>query len=328
MSDTHEFSTPGPHEGEDVTADMMNASAHGSPASPDPSPARETAPGNASRSERRTRRRALISAPVRVRALDLTGNGPCEISTTLDVSRTGFLFVCEESVFTVGMEVAVTFPYSRTGIGAQAEQPGRVARVKKMEDGRFAVAISLGITATGDLVDTGGNRLGKQSAPPAEAVAPDSKNPLVVAVDADPAMREMLKTYLVSEGYDVIAVSSASEAHEVLKMFTPALLISEIEGEELPGYDLCAHVKSTPRLHTVPVVLTTSSAYPSDYANAHSLGAVVCMAKPFRCDRLGHVVRLLAPTPQAMEHTAPVHPADPTRKFPSPAPSSRNKGPR
>jgi CheY-like chemotaxis protein len=111
-------------------------------------------------------------------------------------------------------------------------------------------------------------------------------------------------------------------------MFTPALLISEIEGEELPGYDLCAHVKSTPRLQTVPVVLTTSSAYPSDYANAHSLGAVVCMAKPFRCDRLGHVVRLLAPTPQAMEHTAPVHPADPTRKSPSPAPSSRNKGPR
>ncbi|MBZ5696783.1 MAG: response regulator [Acidobacteriia bacterium] len=324
MSDTHGFSTPGQHQGEDVTAGMMNTSAHGSA----PSPARETAAGNAPSGERRTRRRALISAPVRVRALDLTGNGPCEISTTLDVSRTGFLFACSEPAFTVGMEVAVTFPYSRTGIGAQAEQPGRVARVKKMEDGSFAVAIALGITAMGDLVDTGGNRLGKQPAPPAQAVAPDSKKPLVVAVDADPAMREMLKTYLVNEGYDVIAVSSASEAHEVLKMFTPALLISEIEGEELPGFDLCAHVKSTPRLHTVPVVLTTSSAYPSDYANAHSLGAVVCMAKPFRSERLGHVVRLLAPTPQAKEHTAPAHPADPTRKSPSSAPSSRSKGPR
>jgi hypothetical protein len=43
------------------------------------------------------------------------------------------------------------------------------------------------------------------------------------------------------------------------------------------------------------VMLLTSSAYPSDYSNAHSLGAVVCMAKPFRQERLGHMVRLLAP---------------------------------
>ena len=78
-------------------------------------------------------------------------------------------------------------------------------------------------------------------------------------------------------------------------MFTPALLIAEIEGEDLPGYELCAHVKSTPRLKTIPVVLLASSAYPSDYSNAHSLGAVVCMAKPFRQERLGHMVRLLAP---------------------------------
>ena len=95
----------------------------------------------------------------------------------------------------------------------------------------------------------------------------------------------------------MIALSSAAEAHHVLEMFTPALLIAEIEGEDLPGYELCAYVKGTPRLQTVPVMLMTSSAYPSDYANAHSLGAVVCIAKPYRQERLGHVVRLLAPTP-------------------------------
>ena len=305
MSDTHEFSTPGQNQGENIPADMAKAPA---------------------RPERRTRRRALISAPVRVRALDLTGGGPNEISTTIDVSRTGFLFVCAEPAFTVGMEVAVTFPYSRTGIGAQAEQLGRVARVKQMDDGRYAVAISLGIIAPGELVDTGGNKLGDQAEPPTQSAETDAKRPLVLAVDADVTVRHTLKSYLVGEGYNVIAVSSASEAHEVLKMFTPVLLIAEIEGEELPGYELCAHVKSTPRLQTVPVVLMTSSAYPSDYANAHSLGAIVCMAKPFRCDRLGHVVRLLAPTQQAKEQTAPVRAADPTRNAASNHSPRRNKG--
>ena len=333
MSDTHEFSTPGQHQGENIPADMVNAPAHQPAASPASAPGAETPAASAPRPDRRTRRRALISAPVRVRALDLTGDGPNEISTTIDVSRTGFLFVCAEPAFTVGMEVAVTFPYSRTGIGAQAEQPGRVARVKQMEDGQFAVAISLGTIATGDLVDTGGNKLGDKPAPPAQtlsqeigAVDADSKKPLVLAVDADVKVRDTLKSYLVGEGYHVIAVSSSAEAQEVLNMFTPVLLIAEIEGEELPGYELCAHVKSTPRLQAVPVVLMTSSAYPSDYANAHSLGAVVCMAKPFRCDRLGHVVRLLAPTQKAKEQTAPARAADPTRNGPSSHPPKGIRG--
>lgn len=135
-----------------------------------------------------------------------------------------------------------------------------------------------------------------------------------MVVDADLVIRETLKTYLGNEGYEVIALSCAAEAHQALDMFTPALLIAEIEGEDLPGYELCAHVKSTPRLMAVPVMLLTSSAYPSDYSNAHSLGAVVCMAKPYRQDRLGHMVRLLAPTQQAKNQTAPVRPADESRR--------------
>jgi CheY-like chemotaxis protein len=119
--------------------------------------------------------------------------------------------------------------------------------------------------------------------------------------------------YLENEGYDVIAVSNATDAREVLNLFTPSLLVAEIEGEGDPGYDLCGHVKATPRLRRVPVVLTTFSAYPSDYSRAHSLGAIVCMAKPYKQERLGHIVRLLAPLPEHIEKTAAPRAADPTR---------------
>jgi CheY-like chemotaxis protein len=267
-----------------------------------------------SSAERRSRRRALISAPVRVRSLDVTEGGPDEISTTLDVSRGGLLFLSSQCTFVQGMEVAVTFPYSRVLGAAQAEQAGRIARVTEMADGRRSVAIALGVGIGEDLVDSCGRKL--LESPEATACVPegDAKKPLVLVVDAESAIRESLKTYLGNEGYEVIAVGNAGEAHAVLRMRTPALLIAEIEGADLPGYELCAHVKSTPRLQTVPVVLLTSSAYPSDYANAHSLGAVVCMAKPYRQERLGHVVRLLAPTPQAKEQTAPPRPADLKRR--------------
>lgn len=254
--------------------------------------------------ERRSRRRALISAPVRVRR-EVANPPPDDVSTTLDVSRGGILFVTSCDGYTRGMSVKVTFPYSKSPVAVQAEQEGRVVRVTTMRDGRIAVALSLeNNAATIESAYAGTSVYARE----------DASKPLVMVVDADPWIRSSLSGYLGAEGYEVVALSTAREAREALDTLTPKLLIAEIEGEELPGYDLCAHVKAMPRLEKVPVVLMTSSAYPSDYANAHSLGAVVCMAKPYRQERLGHVVRLLAPTPEAIRKTAPVRCADPHRR--------------
>ena len=276
----------------------------------------DTATPKMSQGERRSRRRALISAPVRVRSIDVTGRNIDEVSTTLDVSRGGLLFVSSLGAFAAGMEVAVTFPYSKSPVAVQAEQMGRIVRVTDTADGRQSVGVALGggAEAEADLVDTAGHKLLSEDIPRLHDRTAASAKPLVLIVDADPTVRGSLKSALHIDGYDVVAVSSAPEAHEVLKMFTPALVIAEIEGEDLPGYELCAHVKSTPRLQTIPVMLMTSSAYPSDYASAHSLGAIVCIAKPFRQERLRHVVRLLAPTAEAKAQTAPARAADQKRR--------------
>jgi CheY-like chemotaxis protein len=228
---------------------------------------------------------------------------PDEISTTLDVSRNGVLFVSFLSTFVAGMEVAVAFPYTKAPQVPLAERLGRIVRVTEIPDGRRSVAIAL----------SGNGESTSDDSSYARAQKIDPEKPLVLIVDADRMIRDSLKVYLSTEGYEVFAVSCAAEAHEVLKMFTPALLIAEIEGDDLPGFELCAHCKATPRLQTVPVVLLTRSAYPSDYANAHSLGAVVCMAKPYRQERLGHIVRLLAPTEEHRQPVA-VRPIDPTRR--------------
>ena len=304
MSDTFETPVPDPNSGDRrPIADDNGCAASKTPP--------ESTTDDLPVGERRSRRRALISAPVRVRSIDVTGGGPDEVSTTLDVSRGGVLFAATSSDFQVAMTVAVTFPYSKSPVAVQAEQLGRVARVAPMPDGRYSVAVTLR-PGTGDVVDSGGRKIvgASTGAAPASGSQPEigSKKPLILVVDRDGAIRDSLKSYLTIEGYAVIALASASEAHQVLNMFTPALLIAEIEGEELPGYELCAFVKGTPRLQAVPVMLLTSSAYPSDYANAHSLGAVVCMAKPYRQERLGHVVRLLAPIRRPKDQAAPVRP--------------------
>lgn len=277
--------------------------------------------------ERRRKRRALISAPLRVRTKNLTGQGLDEVASTVDVSRLGVLFHTNLDCYMRGMELAVTFPYSKMPHGIQAEQQGMVARVQDLGDGRRAVAVVLGVVPGQHIVDTYGRKLANTPVQLSSLKAAfaangmlaekltslDVKKPVVLAVDGDVAVRDSLKCCLEKEGYEVIAMSSAKEGRHLLDMLTPALIIAEVEGEGLPGYDLCAHVKQTPRLRHIPVVLTTGSAYPSDYSNAHSLGAVVCMAKPYKLERITHIARLLAPPPSSQLNQFTPRPADPSR---------------
>lgn len=239
----------------------------------------------------------MISIPVRIRrtgypALD-------EISTTVDVSRLGFLFVTASGDYSRGMTVKVVFPYTESTNSMHAEQQARVVRVTALSDGRRAVAIAVGRQsphqsaagpATSRLAETDSGASHAQS-----ARSRTKRKPLVLALDSETAVLENVKSLLAAEGYEVIAVNNARDGHEILKLFTPAMVIAEIEGEGFPGYTLCAHVKETPRLQRVPVVLVTRGGNPSDYRGAHSLGAVVCMTKPFKDERLLQVTRLLAP---------------------------------
>jgi CheY-like chemotaxis protein len=253
--------------------------------------------------DRRKRRRALISAPVRVRPVHITDDGPSEITTTVDVSRSGLLFVSQLSTYKNGMEVAVVFPYSAIPGEVYAEQIGRVVRHVSLADGRKGVAICFDKEPTGQaaLVDAGGRAFAAEQtlatpATPADMVAPtEQTRAKILVVESDERARTTMCSYLNNDGYSAMGVGSAADARAILAESIPAVVVAEIEGDGMHGYDLCASIKKDERLRSVPVILTTRSAYPSDYANAHAVGAIICMAKPFKQEKLGHMVRLLAP---------------------------------
>ncbi|MGB8851020.1 MAG: response regulator [Candidatus Acidiferrales bacterium] len=253
--------------------------------------------------DRRKRRRALISAPVRVRPVHITDDGPSEITTTVDVSRSGLLFASQLSTYKNGMEVAVVFPYSAIPGEVYAEQIGRVVRHVTLADGRKGVAICFEKAAVGEesLVDSGGRSFAQEKtvvAPitPGDVLTPaEQTRAKILVVESDERARTTMCSYLNNDGYSAMGVGSAAEAREVLSTMVPAVVVAEIEGDGMHGYDLCTSIKKDERLRGVPVILTTRSAYPSDYANAHAVGAIICMAKPFKQEKLGHMVRLLAP---------------------------------
>ncbi|HEV2298319.1 MAG TPA: response regulator [Candidatus Acidoferrales bacterium] len=257
-------------------------------------------------SERRHRRRVKVSASVRVRATDPNSDTFTDIATTIDVSRDGILFQTERRGFSKGMPVGVTFPYSNAQGALNVEQPAQVVRTMELGDNKIGVAIQFrhvqqkaaaAIAAAGPGSKEKSSTHGASTALKGAPIQAPVARPIVLAAESDPRLQEQLKNLLTPEGYDVFAVGTGAAALDILRTTVPSCFIAEVELGDTSGYDLCLIIKNSERLARVPVVLLTSSATPSDYAASHNFGAVVCMAKPFKPERMLQVVRLVAPPP-------------------------------
>lgn len=261
-------------------------------------------PANAE--ERRRRRRVKVSAAVRVRATDPKAESFTDTATTIDVSRDGILFQTERRDFWKGMSVGVTFPYSAAPGALNVEQPAQVVRVIELPGGKAGVAVQFShvqqkaaaaIAAAGPGSKEKSSTHGASTALKGAPIPASAARPVVLAAESDPRLQEQLKSLLTPDGYDVFTVGTAAAALDILRTTVPSCFIAEVELPDTSGYDLCLIIKNSERLSRVPVVLLTSNAKPADYAASQNFGAVVCMAKPFKPERLLQVVRLVAPPP-------------------------------
>jgi CheY-like chemotaxis protein len=243
--------------------------------------------------ERRRRRRAKISAQLHVRAAS-TSEPFEEVCMTVDVSRDGLLFLSNRSGFWKGQALNVTFPFSTDAGAINHAQPAEVMRVTELGGGKWSVAVQFEAAAVQakDADKTGAFSVGSGVAPSQAKL-----QQMVLAVESDNRTADIMRNLLQQDGYNVVLVSKAQEALDILRTAVPAVFIAEVEAEDMSGHDLCLIIKRNERLQRVPVILLTRAAQPADYTASHQLGAVVCMAKPFQPERLLHVVRLVAPPP-------------------------------
>ena len=255
---------------------------------------RSSAPAGAV--ERRRRKRAKITAQVHVRGL----NSPEpfeEVCKSIDVSRDGLLFTAARAGYWKGQRLEVTFPYSTAAAALNTAQQAEIVRVAE-QDGRYAIAVQF-ISAKSELAAAGNSttKVDPSIAGIGVASSHTKQQSVVLIVESDPKTADIMRNVLSSDGYTVVIVPTAQQALDILRNTVPAVFLAEVEGTDMSGHDLCLIIKRNDRLQRVPVILLTKSAQPADYSASHQLGAVVCMAKPFKTERLLHVVRLVSPPP-------------------------------
>jgi len=206
-----------------------------------------------------------------------------DVGKSLDVTRDGALVSTQRGGYWPGQPLRVTCPYWTSPAAINTQRRARVIRSCVLAEAGYAVAI--------EFEAINGNGAGHFRP------TPYPNQVRVLGVEPDARMARTIQELLGADGYNVVVVSTAQQALDILGCETPDVLVFGAEGKGVSSHDLCAIVKTDERLQHIPVILLTRSGLPSDYSASHLLGAVVCMAKPFSAERLQHAVHLVAPPP-------------------------------
>jgi CheY-like chemotaxis protein len=112
----------------------------------------------------------------------------------------------------------------------------------------------------------------------------------VLVVDDNRDGAEMLSICLRELGHDVRVAVDGTEALELARGFSPALVFLDIGLPGLSGYEVIERIRQIPACARVPVVALTGYARESDRARTLKAGFSAHMAKPINVSRLGPMV--------------------------------------
>ncbi|WP_395144403.1 response regulator [Armatimonas sp.] len=106
-------------------------------------------------------------------------------------------------------------------------------------------------------------------------------NKRILAVDDDESIRRILQVNLERGGYTVETAQSGASALPLLLKNHYDLLISDVMMPEMDGLELLEHVRQSPELRKLPVILLTAQSSERDITRAYVKGTDLYLTKPF-----------------------------------------------
>ena len=95
----------------------------------------------------------------------------------------------------------------------------------------------------------------------------------VLLVEDDKFLRETLAKKLIANGLDAQAAVDGKNALEMLKTFTPELVLLDLLLPDIDGFAVLSEMKKDPKFTPVPVIVLSNLYNPDDIQKAKGLGA-------------------------------------------------------
>ncbi|MBI2896426.1 MAG: response regulator [Deltaproteobacteria bacterium] len=112
----------------------------------------------------------------------------------------------------------------------------------------------------------------------------------ILIVDDNPINLKLVRVILTTEGYAVRTASDAEEALEVLREFTPRLIVMDLQLPGMDGLELTRRLKADPATRGISILAVTAYAMKGDEEKALDAGCDGYVSKPIDADALPAIV--------------------------------------
>jgi len=114
----------------------------------------------------------------------------------------------------------------------------------------------------------------------------------ILLVEDEPKVCELIKAYLVKDGYDVTIAGDGKTAIEKAQLYKPDLILLDLNLPELDGLEVCRTIR---KQSNVPIIMLTARDEEVDKVVGLEIGADDYVTKPFSprelAARVGAVLR-------------------------------------
>lgn len=105
----------------------------------------------------------------------------------------------------------------------------------------------------------------------------------ILVVDDERQITRVLRTALAGHGYDVRTAGDGDEALEVMREWTPDLVVTDLAMPNMPGLELCRRIRAKSQ---IPIIVLSVRGEEKTKVEALDLGADDYVTKPFNMNEL------------------------------------------
>jgi len=121
----------------------------------------------------------------------------------------------------------------------------------------------------------------------------DEMSPTVLVVDDNVDVAETIERTLRRAGYDVLVAHLGADALEIARQKHPDAMVLDIMMPGMSGIEVCRHIRATPDLTEMPILMLTARGEIIDKQEGYEAGTDDYLTKPFDLLELELRVRAL-----------------------------------
>ena len=118
----------------------------------------------------------------------------------------------------------------------------------------------------------------------------------ILIADDKATSRELLRTVLERQGYEVMEAADGEEALQKALAELPDLVLLDLQMPRRTGYEVLAELRKDPRHAALPIIALTASAMQGDRERALAAGFTSYLAKPVPLVHLREEIKRLLQT--------------------------------